>query len=1128
MEIEYKKTPATKPSKKRKEMGSGSSVTTDTSPPPSKAGWKALNPILKRIKLTDSKEKTEKKPRKKSTEPKKERKKSSDKKEKKEVTVKKKRSSYFKKQRYEAKKTIKELEKEYPEEAAESRRLGGGASKIQSSDTAREIKIEEAVSGIPYWLDPKNIRDKQKRRPGDPGYDPTTLWIPKFEYMQLPSVHKKYWKFKSKYFDKMVAVKMWSFYFFYGMDAIIIHKLFDTKLNELKGRVYTQFHEASLPKFAPKLLENGHKIVVVEKVKKNQKKDDDRTKKGVVQVLTRGTYTENEEIGYSSQFCLCVIEYNLKFGLVYFDTTTHEFFAGEFQDDIYRANLRTLVTKIKPVEIVYFPQFIQKETLHMLKAFPTQPTMSEVSTKDGKVPTVSDIIKRIMKYFSKTGSATKPALPKLFAGIQESLKDKIKDNDESSQAMDILSQGGSQNSQSVVSSMKDASLTHFFTLQAIMLCLTHLENVLLAETVFVMGSFYALDLELEKRSTLYLDSQALENLEILDIGYLSTITGDYSLFGFMDKTVSPFGKRMFRRWVTSPLFNAASINERLDAVEDLVKHPEIVEYFHDKLKGFPDLERIVNRTYTVVNKKKPLANNFEEFAKNRLGDYINLLTQLEKVEPIIEKLAEDLAYSKSKRLRHLTKIKDINMKAFEQKQLDYKVHTSSNEGMFPKISHLISDLKSMMRERNGVLLPAPGLNEDCDNVITQIDDVKSMLQDILNEQKRYFKCENLKYVHTKQRYEIEIPEDVLEKRPKPSEFVITSKKKGFVRLHTPDIEEAIKVLDKHELELTKALIVFVVEYFKKFYERKAYWNQVILCLAELDCLCGLAKLASQMPKRARPLVHPAGGKSIFELKDMIHPCAALREKNFIANDLVVENAANLFLITGPNMGGKSTFLRQACIAVIMAQAGSFVPASHFEFSAIDRIFTRVGASDRLVEGKSTFFIEMEETYHILKESTNNSMLVIDELGRGTSTYDGVSIAYAVLKHIAQKLKCVTLFATHYHLLIEEFRLYKNVVTYCMESEFNPIKDEIKFKYKFKKGYSASSHGLMIAKMAGLPASVLQVAKSQAVVMTKEKKSVNSERELTSKFNDIIEGLALANFVEETDEVNALWSQLGRV
>lgn len=195
------------------------------------------------------------------------------------------------------------------------------------------------------------------------------------------------------------------------------------------------------------------------------------------------------------------------------------------------------------------------------------------------------------------------------------------------------------------------------------------------------------------------------------------------------------------------------------------------------------------------------------------------------------------------------------------------------------------------------------------------------------------------------------------------------------------------------------------------------------------------------------------------------------------------------------------------MAIIMAQIGSYVPATSFKFTAIDKIFTRLGASDRLIEGKSTFFVEMEETHAMIDQATPNSLLIVDELGRGTSTFDGVSLAYATLKFISEKIKCITLFSTHYHSLIEEFSLYRNIVNYFMLSEFDSEKEELIFKYKFSEGMATKSEGIAVAKMSGLPDDVLKVARQKEKVMIEETKNVEKEKQFNAKFNDVVVALA---------------------
>jgi len=427
-------------------------------------------------------------------------------------------------------------------------------------------------------------------------------------------------------------------------------------------------------------------------------------------------------------------------------------------------------------------------------------------------------------------------------------------------------------------------------------------------------------------------------------------------------------------------------------------------------------------------------------------------------------------------------------------------------GLFPKVGPILEELKSMVYVKEGLLVPAPGLKPEIDAILANIDAVKEKFQMILEKERDFFQNRFLKFVHTKVRYELEVPDQVLETVQKPRDYVVTSKRKGVVRFHTPEIEVQLQELFNYEMELQGALVVFMADYFRKFYDRKVYWDQIVACLAELDCLCSLAQFSKTMPSCCKPEVLPTGDTPVMELKQMVHPVISAQNPYFVPNDFIMENNVDTFLITGPNMGGKSTFLRQICLAVVMAQVGSYVPAESFKFTVVDRIFTRIGASDRIVEGKSTFFIELEETYNILMEASRNSLVIIDELGRGTSTYDGVSIAYATLKYLAEYVRCITLFATHYHLLLEEFRLYDNVENYYMASEVDNEKEEIEFKYKFIKGQADKSHGIIIAKMAGIQQDVLDVAKEKSEFMTTEKRNIGYEKSLTDKFNKTIEEL----------------------
>ena len=267
----------------------------------------------------------------------------------------------------------------------------------------------------------------------------------------------------------------------------------------------------------------------------------------------------------------------------------------------------------------------------------------------------------------------------------------------------------------------------------------------------------------------------------------------------------------------------------------------------------------------------------------------------------------------------------------------------------------------------------------------------------------------LTYVHTKEKYEIEIPESLEQNRP--ADMIFTSKRAGHSRYVTHESRKLVGNIEYIEGKLKEQMGLFVGYFFEEFRKKQRIWEGFIEVLAELDCLISLSLYAEQVGG-----VRPRFANGVFEIIEAKHPCLA--PSDVIPNDIRLNK--RVMLLTGPNMGGKSTLLRTACLQVVLAQTGSFVPSDSYDCDIIDRIFTRIGASDKLEEGKSTFFIEMEETETILANATSNSLAIMDELGRGTSTYDGMSIAQAVLKDMISRIRGRCMFATHYHSLAQQF------------------------------------------------------------------------------------------------------------
>ena len=1088
--------------------------------------------------------------------------------------------------------------------------LGHGESSLimvnLNSKVNTEINHEDLK--LPYWIQPENIKDKDGRRPEEEGYDPTTLYIRQRDLDRLAGVQKRYWEIKSNYFDKLVAYKFGHFYFFYFKDALIVHRLLDLRLDIYKNRFSTFFHEKHMKENVMKILDQGYKVAVVEQMETAQTKEEDLARREVVQVLTRGTATDFTDSGYSPRFCLCLFEKGSHYGVVFLDTTTHDFFLGEFEDNAHKGTLKTLLTRLKPLEIVYINDNLSQETLSICKNLSHKPSLNHNKLKGG-YSTLNDIIHKIEVYFSENEEWPQ-ALESMRIVLGNSLEDlkKIKNKERRR--------------------VKEEGLPFYFVLQSLGLCLTFLEGIMLAETVFKMGNFSTYDVALEKKSSLYLDSQALESLEIFNVGYQlsrsETTVG--SLFHYMDKTVTDFGKRMLARWIASPLLDSEKISERLDAIEDLTKHSDALDTFQKMMKDLPDLERTVHKIYNLSNRKRMSAVYFEDFAKNRLKDFLAFLDELNDVQKMMQHFQGYAVKFNSKRLRQLIFFQNKNdhsrieetdsqntvtreeSKVDQNNQLNPEQNERSNEnlaisdgrldnnitrnnadnmGIFPEIRPVVKKLKDMVTVVDGLPMPAKGTNEEGDKLFDEVGKIKTRLQAILEQEKRFLGFRSVHYVHSRYRYELEIPENLIKNRPE--DYVLTSKRIGFLRFHTPKIEECIRELEELEAELQKILVDFIVEYFKIFYDDNLIWKQVVICLGELDCLCGLARLAANMNVKCRPDVMNMAKEeeNIFELRGMVHPSLAgqmgniceaetkrikvnttnsqkekkrnssnkrrsnnetdqtkttsqinrsdsnkrenvntesdlmnlnssnnlinnpseqivARGEEFVRNDVIKKGDVDIFLITGPNMGGKSTLLRQTALAVVMAQTGSMVPAEKFRFNAIDRIFTRIGAGDKIFEGKSTFFLEMEETSNIVEEATRNSLLLIDELGRGTSTYDGVSLAYGTLKYIADKTRSITLFATHYHILLEEFKLYKNIENYCMASDYDEETENIKFSYKFSKGQAERSHSFAVAKLAGLPLETIKNAKERAAFLTKEKVSLAQLKSIDKKFNGAVQ------------------------
>lgn len=340
-------------------------------------------------------------------------------------------------------------------------------------------------------------------------------------------------------------------------------------------------------------------------------------------------------------------------------------------------------------------------------------------------------------------------------------------------------------------------------------------------------------------------------------------------------------------------------------------------------------------------------------------------------------------------------------------------------------------------------------------------------------------------------YEVECAE-----KQTPKELLkavdVTSRITASVRFQTPRIKELVADFERAKHQRDDCVFPFISRLFQEFHAHQAPFRAAARCIAEVDVLVSLAVASQSLPGRTCRAefveIPDPTAPGCLELRECRHPVAASRMGNsFVPNDTLLNagDVPGVLVVTGPNMGGKSTVLRQTCIAVIMAQLGCRVNAAVCRLSPVDRIFTRIGSQDLLLEGKSTLLTELEETAAVIRHGSNRSLAVLDELGRGTSTFDGAAIASAVLHDLASRVRCLVLFATHYHPVSQEAAKSALVAPFHMAANVDDRTQGMTFLYRFLPGLCPASHGHHVARLAGLPSGVVTDALAKSAEFERE-------------------------------------------
>ncbi|MGA2414477.1 MAG: DNA mismatch repair protein MutS [Candidatus Sulfotelmatobacter sp.] len=554
----------------------------------------------------------------------------------------------------------------------------------------------------------------------------------------------------------------------------------------------------------------------------------------------------------------------------------------------------------------------------------------------------------------------------------------------------------------------------------------------------------------ERQNCLVLDAVTVRNLEMIEPLFAGADAG-VTLFRSIDATITPMGKRLLRAWLLRPSLDLAEINARLDAVDAGVSETIAREELRRALDGVLDLERLLSRvTLETANPRDVLA----------------LAASLAKIPAIKNAMRALAAVRLTTLLGTLAELRDLR----------------------ERIQTTITPEPPLSFADGGVI--AAGVDRDLDDLRELSRNSKQVLAQIEQRERGRTGISSLKVkFNSIFGYYIEVSKPNLHLVPQDYERKQTLV--GAERFTTPELKEyESKILDAQEkiVEIERRLFT---ELRIAIAAEARRIRQTALALAEVDVLAALAHVAA-LRNYCRPRFAAESGD--LEIIEGRHPVIEQREmaggsERFVPNDLYLNAATHtILLLTGPNMGGKSTYLRQTALIVILAQMGSFVPARSARLGVVDRVFTRIGASDNLARGRSTFMVEMTETAAILHTATERSLILLDEVGRGTSTYDGLAIAWAAVEYLHARVRAKTLFATHYFELTELAEQLSGVGNYHVS-----VKETgggIAFLRKVEPGAADRSYGIEVAKLAGLPFEVITRARE---VLAKHE---SAERELT--------------------------------
>ncbi|GBE83778.1 DNA mismatch repair protein [Sparassis crispa] len=919
---------------------------------------------------------------------------------------------------------------------------GGGSEGGVGSDsflTAAERRAQQQKAEKKSTEDPfaflADVKDKDGVRPGQPGYDPRTLHIPEKAWNRFTPFEKQFWEIKQNHFDTILFFQKGKFLELYEEDARIGHREFDLKLTQRVKMSMVGVPEMSFNFWAAKFLAKGYKVGRVDqaetalgaemrlaadkKTGKGRAGAEDKGKDKIVRrelnkVYTNGTLVDPELLtDEQAGHCVSIREEESegKDGKQTFGICVLDSATSEFNLSSFEDDICR--TKLETM----MRQLRPKEIMF------TKGNLSVSTTRLLKaILPGSCLWTSLRESEGLTYEKTLKELKKLYPATDE-------DDD-----MDDSGFGLSSTVPQAIMEMLGCNSA----IEALGSMIWYLHTLNIDKDILGMKNFNVYD-PMKRGQGLVLDGQTLAHIEVL---LNSEGTEDGSLLKLLGRCITPSGKRLFRIWLCMPLRENADINARLDAVEDLMEHLTFEAEFTSIAKGLPDLERIVSRIHAKSCKVK---------------DFIKVLTSFKTLSDGLARLADTAASFNSKTVLGLLR---------------------SAPNLQPNIKHVKAMFKKT-EENADELVPEDGKDETYDEIMEEITSLEEELADELKRLESKVGT-RLTYWHsatgTKDIY-------LVQTKPKqpglPKDWIRSGGTKAAERWSVPSLAPTIRKLKEARENRNSAIKGFKNRLFAEFDVDRSVWLRAIRVLAELDCLFSLAKSSAALGEPACRPELVEGDAAWIEFEELRHPALCVSSSlkgDFIPNDVKLGgDVGRIALLTGPNMGGKSTAMRMTATGVIMAQLGMLVPAKKARLCAVDSILTRMGAYDAMFSNASTFKVELDECCKILRDATPKSLVILDELGRGTSTYDGMAIAGAVLHQLATHTLALSFFATHYGSLTDDFSYHPNIRNMHMETMVDDEKRELVFLYKLVKGVASSSFGTHVASLAGVPEEVVKRA-----------------------------------------------------